>query len=119
MRTGFWKAVVLVILCTIFTTLGQILYKYSASSFSFTLQGTLGNTWLLAGLASYGLGAFLLLLALKYGNLSLVYPFVSLTFIWVVVSSFFFFGEIITIGKGIGVAFIILGTILVGRGGRQ
>ena len=45
------------------------------------------NLPLLSGLVLYGLSTVLLVLALKDGELSLLYPVIALTYVWVTVLS--------------------------------
>jgi len=66
-------------------------------------------------------GAFLFVLsnaffipALKNAPLSVVYPFVSLSYVWVALMAALFLNERITKSKIIGIFFIILGVALIG-----
>jgi len=50
-------------------------------------MGMATNLPLLSGLVLYGLSTVLLVLALKDGELSLLYPVIALTYVWVTVLS--------------------------------
>ena len=108
--------ILIMLVCTIFTASGQFFFKHSAQTFQWDVFSLLTNYNLILGGCFYAVGAMLLIIALKYGDLSVVYPFVALTFVWVMLISSIFFGEIINNFKVGAVIFIIFGVILVGRG---
>ena len=60
------------------------------------------------------MGALLLIVALKFGDLSKLYPFVSLTFIWVMILSVLALGEKLNSFKISAVILVISGIILIG-----
>jgi len=107
------------VLCTFFTTVGQLFFKYGSVNFKFNILGLLTNYNLLLGFLFYGLGAVLLIVALKFGNLSTIYPLVALTFVWVMITSFFVLGEVINNFKIGAVTFIIFGVVLVVKGEKE
>ena len=109
------KAILLVILCTFLTSTGQILWKLGANNMS--SAATIFHNWpLLLGYLVYGLGAGLLIGSLKYGDLSMLYPFVSLSFVWVNIASIFIFGEFVSILNWVGITSILIGVSLIGYG---
>jgi len=112
------RAFFLVILCTIFTSAGQILYKIGASRLSLNPILIIRNTPLLLGMLSYVIGAFLLILALREGELSVIYPIISTGFVWVSLFSARLFMERITLQRWMGIFTIILGVVLMGIGSR-
>jgi drug/metabolite transporter (DMT)-like permease len=105
----------LMVVCTIFTSLGQIFFKLASSSLKFDLT-IFTNYWLFLGLFFYFLGAIMLIISLKKGQLSIVYPLISLSFIWVTIISLFVLNEVLTVNKIVGIAFIFAGITLIGRG---
>ena len=109
------KVIFMVILCTLFTSSGQILWKLGSASVE-GVSSFILNPLLLLGFVCYGLGAGLLIIALKYGELSVLYPFIALSFIWVNVFSIFIFGELISIVNWLGILSILLGISLIGYG---
>ncbi|MBS3108085.1 EamA/RhaT family transporter [Candidatus Woesearchaeota archaeon] len=108
-----YKAISLIMFSTLLTATAQTLFKFASSNISLALA-LFTNIPLILGFAFYGLGALLMILALKYGNLSLVYPFFSLSYIWVTASSMYFFNEIIPPMKIMGVIIIVIGVSLLG-----
>lgn len=75
----------------------------------------LSNLPLFGGLACYGVSTILLVLALRYGELSVLYPIIALTYVWVTILSVGFLGETVNIFKIAGLAFIVLGVAVLGR----
>ena len=70
----------------------------------------------MGGVALYGVGTVLFIPALRGGDLSVLYPFVSLNYIWVSLLSVRFLGEKMNRLKWLGVALIILGVSFIGIG---
>ena len=108
------KFILLIVICTFFSSSGQLFLKQGISVFSF--QGLLFNYQLILGILFYGLGAVLFIVSLKYVELSVAYPIISLGFIWVAILSYFFLAEKIFLIQWVGMFFIILGVFFVGRG---
>jgi len=113
------QSIALVFGCTILGAAAQILIKTGAGN----LHGAgalemLQNIYLLAGYSLYGMSTVLLVLALRDGELSILYPVISLTFVWVTILSSVLFGEAITVNKLIGIAVIVAGVGVLGAGGK-
>lgn len=108
-------AIILVIICTIFTSVGQILMKLGTAKTGSILE-IITNVPLILGFVAYGVGAVLLIISLKYGELSLVYPFIALSFIWVSVASIYLFNEHVSIINWLGLTAILLGVSMIGYG---
>lgn len=73
------------------------------------------NPPLFVGYCLYGLSAVLLVLALRDGELSILYPVIALTYVWVTILSIWFFRESINIWKVAGVSLIVVGVAVLGR----
>lgn len=108
-------AIFLVILATLLTTTGQYFLKIGATKIS-DIQHIF-NTSLIIGLLIYGFAALLLILSLQRGELSLVYPFIALSFIWVTLVSRFFLQEVISFTQWFGIFAIVFGVSFIGFGG--
>ncbi|PIN72402.1 hypothetical protein COV21_02320 [Candidatus Woesearchaeota archaeon CG10_big_fil_rev_8_21_14_0_10_45_5] len=115
LKTKLW-AIVLVLVCTIFTSIGQILYKVASKTLLLNIYSIITNVPLIIGLASYFVGAVLLIIALRNGELSVLYPFVSTGFVWVSILSTRFLGESMSMQKWAGIAVIFFGISLIGIG---
>lgn len=118
MRTPLWS-IFLVAGCTILTSLGQLLFKLGMNRFASSVVGVLTNFHLLGGLLFYGFGALGLIVAFKYGEMSVLYPVVSLSFIWVALLSFFFLNEQIRTFEVVGLFMILVGVTMIGKGSRE
>ncbi len=115
------RSLVLVFLCTIVGAAAQILIKEGATTvthpgFVGAILGMLTNAPLFAGYCLYGLNTILMVLALRDGELSLLYPIIALTYIWVTLLSIFIFHEPMGTFKGIGITLIVTGVAVLGRG---
>ena len=71
----------------------------------------------LLGLALYGVGTLLWLFALRQLDLSLAYPFVAMSFVMVAGSGMLFLGEPVQPTRLIGIGLIIVGLLVMARGG--
>jgi drug/metabolite transporter (DMT)-like permease len=74
---------------------------------------------LLAGLSLYGVSTLLLVLALRDSELSLVWPVIALTYVWVTLLSVIVFHERVVPIKLAGIAIIVAGVAVLGRGQKQ
>jgi drug/metabolite transporter (DMT)-like permease len=103
------------IVCTLVTSSAQLVYKHGLN------QDILFKVFLfiILGLALYGIGALLLTIALKGGDLSVLYPIIALSYVFVNIGSRLFFNEDITVLKWIGIIVIILGVSIIGYGGNR
>ncbi len=77
------------------------------------------NLPLLAGYCCYAVSTLLLVLALRDGELSLLYPVIALTYVWVTVLSLIIFHETINIFKVVGIVSIVIGVAVLGRSGSR
>jgi len=110
------KAIILVICCTFFTAMGQILWKIGSAKLSLNILTLITNLPLILGFLSYGIGLILLIVALKFGELSLLYPFIALSFIWVAIASMIFLQESMSILKWVAIIIIMIGVSFIGFG---
>lgn len=83
------------------------------------LLGLISNMPLMAGYVLYGMSTVLLVLALKDGELSLLYPVIALTYVWVTGLSFLIFHDTINLSKLTGIVIIVIGVGVLGKGGRS
>jgi drug/metabolite transporter (DMT)-like permease len=74
------------------------------------------NWHLFLGYSLYGLSTAVLIVALKYGELSILYPVIALTYVWVMGLSVIFYNESINAFKLIGLATVVLGVAVLGKG---
>ena len=74
------------------------------------------NINMFIGYSLYGISAILLVLALRKGQLSLLYPVIALTFVWVAILSMLIFHETLSPMRIAGIATIVFGVGLLGFG---
>lgn len=103
-------AVWLVILSTILTTAAQLFYKIGASR----LPEIVSNWPLVIGFVLYCLAALLIIWALRFVELSVVFPLLATSFVWVSLLSVFIFGESLSVINWFGVFLIACGVAVVG-----
>ena len=104
---------------TLLSASAQILMKIGMQHFSLDLVAILTNLPLLAGYVLYGLFTLLMVLALREGELSLMYPIISLSYVWVTALSYFIFHDTLSPLKLVGIAGIMAGVAMLGRGDKQ
>ena len=108
-------AIILALLCTIFTATGQLFYKLGSEKIVDIIS--LFNLFVIIGLFSYFLGSILYILALKKGELTVIAPLLSLNYVFVALLSILFLGEIITLLRWAGIFSVVVGVIIIGTGG--
>lgn len=109
--TPLW-AILTVILCTFFTATGQYCIKMGLKNVTSILG--LINSYMIVGLSLYFVGAILLIIALSKGSLSVLYPIISLGFIWVSLLGIYFLSESLSVLNWLGIACIIIGITFIG-----
>ena len=114
MKRTSTKAITLILITTLLTAGGQIFFKLASKTIAPTITGFLLNYFMWIGFILYGSGFLLLILGLKEGELSTLYPMISLSYVWVLLLSFAVFGEIITWIQATGFLLIILGVGIMG-----
>ena len=100
------KGIILMLLSSICVCIGQLLWKLSTS----------GNIILLLGFFFYGIGALIMIIAYRFGELSVLQPMLSLNYVLSIFLAVVILKEEITILKVIGVFVIITGVIMIARG---
>jgi multidrug transporter EmrE-like cation transporter len=115
------RAVMLIVVCTFLGAAAQILMKLGADHTKAHpgLMGMITNPVLIAGYALYGVVTVLIVVAFKDGELSVLYPILSLSYLWVTALSFFIFHDTLNAYKLIGVTVIICGVTVLGRGSKR
>ena len=115
MATELW-AIELVILATILGSLGPIYLKRSAEDFSLNPKKLLKNRNLFIGLIFYAVGTVLFITALRGGELSVLYPLIATSYIWISFLSIKMLKEKMNIYKWAGIFIIIAGITFIGFG---
>lgn len=101
------KGILLMLVSSICVCVGQLFWKLSVTE---------GLLMLLLGLAFYGVGALVMLIAYRFGKLSILQPMLSLNYVFSLLIAAFVLHEAVTIMKCIGVLLIISGVVLIAGG---
>ena len=118
MATKLW-AMLLVLFTTLLTSSAQILWKIGSATFNFNIIGILTNPFLVGGVLLYIVGGALLIISFRGGEVSVLYPIIAMSYIWVSFLSMKFLGEIMNVYKWIGVIGIIIGIVMIGFGSKD
>ncbi|HML15476.1 MAG TPA: EamA family transporter [Bryobacteraceae bacterium] len=97
---------------------GSVGLKAGAHRLEFNLKGLVTNWELGLGIAGYLVSWLFFVQGLRQGDLSVLYPMVSLGYVWTMFWSKLFFGEPLTKGKFFGLGLILVGCGLLGLGTR-
>lgn len=107
--------------CTLLGAAAQILIKLGMGPGHFvpTLTGLVTDFPLIGGYVLYGLFTVAMVLALREGELSMMYPIIALTYVWVTLLSYWLLKETPNVYKNLGIVTIVLGVTVLGKGGRK
>lgn len=119
------RPLMMVLICTVIGAISQIIMKRGTGALGphptmlDTALGMFTNPMLFTGYALYGVSAVLLVLALRKGELSLLQPVFTLTYVWVMILSVLIFHDSINALKLAGIAVIVGGVAVLGRASRS
>lgn len=114
----------LIVLSSVFlSAVGQLSFKHGVSNVDLTLYSSLilkawylfFSPFVMLGLGLYGVGTVLWLFALKELDLSLAYPFVGISFIFVFLFSILLLQEPFHLNRLVGSLVIVIGIIILSR----
>jgi multidrug transporter EmrE-like cation transporter len=115
MATKLW-AIGLVLLASLIGSFGPIMLKKASGKISMSIKSLIKNYYLFLGILFYAIGTILFVPALKGGELSVLYPLVAITYVWVSLWSIKILKEKMNKQKWIGVALVIIGVAFIGLG---
>ena len=98
-------------------SLGAVGLKAGAQEFAPNLKALATNWKLAAGIAMYLFSTVFYAAGISRGEISVLFPMVSISYIGTMVWGKVFFGEPMTRGKYVGIAVILVGCVLLGLGG--
>ena len=93
--------------------------KIGMAHFTPNVSSIVTNVPLIAGYTLYGINTLMLVLALREGELSMLYPIIALTYVWVTLLSYLLLHETPNIYKNLGITTIVIGVAVLGRGGKK
>ena len=94
-------------------TIGK--FEFSGGNLWSMLPVVAFNPWVVGGLAVLVFSMGLHLMALSRVELSFAYPFLSISYILVLIAGYVWFGETVNTSRMIGVGFICVGTFFIAR----
>lgn len=109
-------SMVIVFFATMIGAVGSLFLKYGAEHFVLNLKKLLTNYKVIFGLFLYGVASIMFIIALKRGELTVLYPMTSLSYIWVSLLSIKYLKENMNKFKWLGIFAIIVGVTLIGLG---
>lgn len=112
------SSIALVLVGSFIGSFGAVFLKASSGSLKRTFSSFLLNWKLMAGIGFYLLSSVFFVMGLKHGQLTILYPLVSLGYVWTFLWSRIFFKEPFTRSKIAGLATILLGIVLLNLGNR-
>ncbi len=100
--------ILLMIFSSVCTCVGQLMWKEASISEEKILFYVLG-------FGLYGIGAVVMMIAFRFGELSVLHPMLSIGFVLSIILGAVFLEEQVSLGKLIGIGIIILGMVFLGR----
>lgn len=122
------RAAIIVASCTILGAVAQILIKVGMSPAHLdpNVKGIVPLVWalvtdvpLVAGYFCYGLFTVAMVLALREGELSKLFPIIALTYVWVTLLSYWLLHDTPNLYKNAGIVTIVIGVAILGQGGER
>ena len=113
--TPLTKSMLLVFAASILGSFGAVFMKLGAAKLNKSIFSFLSFE-LAAGVSLFLGSSVFYALGIRGGQLSVLYPMVSLGYIWTLVWARLFFGEAFTKQKFMGLGLILLGVVFVGLG---
>ena len=104
---------------TLLTSIAQILYKLGVDKLEFDIISIITNYPIIIGIVLYVIGAGLMIISFRGGEVSVLYPIIATSYIWVSLLSSFFFNEIVNIIRWAGIFVIFIGITFVGLGSKK
>ena len=117
MATKFW-AIGIVFFTTLLTSTAQIFWKSGIEKLEFNLLSIITNANILIGILLYIIGGILLIISFRGGEVSVLYPIIATSYVWVSILSIYFLNEFMSLYKWLGVFTIIAGIVMIGFGSK-
>ncbi len=115
MRTPL-SSILLVLTSSFIGSFGAVFLKLGAEYMKPGVKGFVTNYRLGFGIALYLLSSVFFVMGVAQGELTILYPMVSLGYIWTLLWAYLFFKEPFSHGKVIGLALIIGGVAFINLG---
>lgn len=103
-----YAVIALVLCCGLLGATAQILFKSASGQLALSLPGLL-NPKLLGGIALYFVAMVLFLCALRFGDVSKLYPLIASSYVFAAILAHFVLHEKISAPTIAGIALVVLG----------
>ena len=110
------SSILLVLVGSFFGSFGAVFLKLGAEHMTGGILRLLTNYWLATGVVIYVISSVFYMMGVSQGQLTVLYPMVSLGYIWAMIWARIFFKEPFTKAKIGGLAMIIVGVSLISFG---
>ena len=111
------SSMALVLVASMFGSFGAVFLKLGSAKLRYGMRYLL-NYQLGIGVALFLVSSYFFVQGIRHGELSVLYPLVSLGYIWTLFWSRLFFNEPFTRQKFFGLFLILVGVFFVGMGNR-
>lgn len=98
------KGILLMLISSICACLGQLFWKIGTDK---------GLLYIFIGFVLYGLGAILMTISYRYGELSILQPIMSCNYVFSTILGVLILKEVVGINKIIGIIVIIIGVLFI------
>ena len=114
------RDIVLILASVVLGIVGQVSLKkgmllFGSASLDLSLIKVIFTPYIFLGLVLYAIAMLLWLVILSRVELSYAYPMLSLSYVFIVLAAWLIFNENLSLLRLIGVLFICLGVMMVGR----
>ena len=116
MVTSEFLSIIAVVFAALIGAFGAMYLKKGASRLNFNIRILIKNKNFLIGCSLYFISTLIFIPALRFNEVSVLYPFVATNYIWVILLSKKYLNEEIDSFKWLGILFIVLGVFFVGFG---
>ena len=110
------SSIILVLFGSFIGSFGAVFLKLGAEHMHGSLARLLNNYWLAIGVVLYLLSSVFYIMGVAQGQLTVLYPMVSLGYIWAILWARLFFKEPFTKAKISGLLMIVFGVALINMG---
>ena len=110
-KPQLYKGIAIMLSSSLLTCTGQLFWKLSAQ------RNTL--LYIFIGFALYGIGALCMILALRFGDLSVLHPMLGIGYVFSIGLGHLVLGEPVHLKKIIGIVIILFGLIQLSRSGKE
>lgn len=110
------SSVILVLFSSFVGSFGAVFLKMGAERMGGGIARLLTNYWLVVGIILYLVSSVFYMMGLAQGQLTVLYPMISLGYIWALLWARIFFKEGFTLAKIGGLALIVIGVAFISLG---